>query len=76
MEMTINQTRREIRAAQIDDLARLEIAKANHAAILDRHVGLVDFTAEDVDDAGVLEEKFGGTFAASHGKFLLHVAHG
>ena len=35
----------------------------------------MNLAAEDIDDTGVLEEKFGGAFAASHTEFPLHVAH-
>jgi hypothetical protein len=35
----------------------------------------VDFAAEDIDDAGVLEKQFSPLFTARHGKFLLDVPH-
>jgi hypothetical protein len=76
VEMTVNQTWSEISAAQIYHLAGFVVAKADHAAILDGHVCLVNLATEDVDDASVSEEEFSGSFAARYGKFLLHVTHG
>ncbi len=52
MEMAVNQTGSQKRTVEIDGLARLVIPEANDAAVIDGDIGIVDFTAEDVDGRG------------------------
>jgi hypothetical protein len=40
------------------------VAEANETSVLDRDVRLVDFSTEDVNDAGICEHQFGALFTA------------
>ena len=75
MEMAIDQTRREISAGDVDDFFRLIIAEANHASIVHRHVGLMDFAAEDVDEPRVFEQDICRSFAAGDAELVLNFPH-
>src|SRR5262249_50875888 len=75
VKMSVNQTRREIRALEINCRLRAIVAEADDASALDCDVRLVDLAAENVDDASVFEQQLGGLFTARDGKFLLDVAH-
>src|ERR1035441_7430298 len=67
VKMPVNQARREISALEINDLLCLIVAKADDTTVLDGDVRLVNFPAQNIDDAGVFEKQFGALFAARDG---------
>src|SRR6202453_109679 len=75
VKMPVYQTGRQISAFEIDCLSRRVIAEADDPAVFDSDMRFVDFAAEDVNDARVLEQLLDRLFAARYGKFLLNIAH-
>ena len=75
MEMPVDQTWRQICAGKIDNLLRVIIAEANHAPVIDRDVGVVNFAAQHVDELRILEEQLGRLFAARDAQFVLQLSH-
>ena len=73
--MSVDQTRREIRAPEVDDLFRIVFAKTDNAAIVHRHVSVMNLAAEDVDELSVFEEQFRGFLSARDAEFMLDVFH-
>jgi hypothetical protein len=76
MEMSVDQTRREIRAGEVDDFFRVVIAEANDAPVVDGDIGIVNFATKDIDELRVLEEEVCWRFTAGDPEFVLDVAHG
>ena len=75
VKMRVNETRGEERAFQVNSGPGLVIAETNDSAVVDGHVGAVDFTAHDVNDLGVLKNELGRFFAARDAQLLLKSSH-
>ena len=60
MEMSVDQTRREIRALEIDRLLRFVIAEADDAAVIDRNIRSVNFAAQNVNELRIFEGNSAG----------------
>ena len=56
MKMPVNQTGREISAFQINGFFGFVIAQTNDAAIRNRDVGVVNFSAQDVHQLRVFKQ--------------------
>ena len=56
VEMAVDQTGREISAADVDDFPRFIIAEADHTAVVHRDVCFVNLGAQDVDELRILEK--------------------
>jgi hypothetical protein len=75
VEMAVDETRGEESALQIDDAAGFVIAEPDNATVLNGHVGRVNFSAENVDQAGVCEEEFSRLLTARDAEFAYKVSH-
>ena len=75
VEMSVDQTRREIRALEVDDFFRVVIAETDDALVVHRDVGFMDLAAEDVDELRVFEKEIGRFLAARDAEFVLDLSH-
>ena len=73
--MSFDQTRRQKRAAKIDNLLRVVIAKTDHATIVHRHVRGMNFAAKHVYELRVLEKLLRRLFPARNGELVLNLSH-
>ena len=60
---------------QVNDVPGLVITETDHAPVIDRDMRAVSLSAEDIDEIGVLEQRFGRLFAARDAEFRLQIAH-
>ena len=51
------------------------IAEADNAAVVDRHVGVMNLAAQDVDELRVFEKQLRGRLAARDAELMLDVFH-
>jgi hypothetical protein len=75
VEMPVNQRGSKVCPAEVDCFLCPVIAEADYAPVVHGHVGLMNFTAQDIHDAGVFEKEFRRLFTAGDGEFLLELAH-
>src|SRR5438270_4490703 len=75
VEMSVDQARREIGPGNVDDLLRVVIAEADHAAVIDGDIGFVNLAAQDVDQPRVFEKQLRRFFAARDTELMLNVSH-
>src|SRR2546423_1562073 len=73
--MSVDHSRREVSAGNVDDLFRVVIAEADHATVVHGHVGFVNLAAQNIDEARILEEQLRRRFTARDTELVLNVAH-
>ena len=73
--MRVDQTRREIRALEVDNIFRVVIAKTDDAAIVDRHIGGMNLPTEDIDELGVSEKQPSRRLAPGDAELVLDFPH-
>ena len=60
---------------EIDHFFRFVIAEADDAAVVDRHIRIMNLAAQHVNELRILEEQLGGLFAARDAKLVLRSPH-
>src|SRR6266481_4619821 len=75
MEMSVDEARSQISSFQIDHVARFIIPQTDHTPIFDRNVCAINLPAKNIDEVGVFEKHFSGSFTPCDAEFLLQVPH-